>query len=390
MSSFLCLSESVFIRVVENSTIISNPRLRLHVEVDEKTASTLLSHIEGLSKEDWEKQFEGCFGTDRTQRFIGMRGLVTDHSGFQVNVDHKYLGATGSGLLNLLRDRLILIEKSAETQSHVALMENLLDQEHLGSFHQRVGQYVLLGLRERETWRAWQNQKFSEDGLSLIGENYRQIQEPFFDCRFTHKDLSSLRVLDFGCGNGYFSAKFSDAGASVLALDSSKELMLLAQKNYGHRKGLKFIVVNTMQDSILYLNGLKEKSIDLIYLQDTLLLLLNPEGGLPSEILSELFQAFRRVLTSDGELAAMEPNAIFWLAGRYGNHETPYAVITEYRNHIFNVVPNLGDMLAPLANAGFGLVEYCHPEHADPSHVDYAYAKEFPIWDFFKFKVINS
>jgi SAM-dependent methyltransferase len=384
------LNKECFLRIIEISIIISNPRLRLHVEVDTKTANMLLQHIGGLSLFDWGKQLNGCgVGSDRSQRFMGMRGLVTDHSGFQENIDIEPTKAVGDELVKLLRDRLILVENSAETQSLVAPMANLLDQERLGSFHQRVGQYVLLDLREREPWRAWQNQKFSEDGLTLIGENYRQIQEPFFDRNFTHKDLSGLRVLDFGCGNGYFSAKFSDAGASVIALDSSKELLSLARVNYSSRSGLVFILAETISDSIQYLSSLIAKSIDLIYLQDTLLLLLNPENGIPSTILSGLFQAFRRVLASDGEIAAMEPNAVFWLAGRYGKHEAPYAVITEYRNHIFNVVPNLGDMLKPLAEAGFGLVKYCHPEHTDPSHADYAYANEFPIWDFFKFKAIN-
>jgi SAM-dependent methyltransferase len=387
--SLFYLNQECLLRIVEKSIVISNPSLRIHVEIDAKAASILLQNISGLSRIDWIKQFNSSIGVDRTERFMGANGLVTDHSGFQKKVAQESIIVEGDKLFKLLRDRLILIENSAESRLRVAPLKNLLDHEHLGSFHQRVGQYVLLGLRERETWRAWQNQKFTKDGLSLIGENYRQIQEPFFDGRFTNKDLSGSRVLDFGCGNGYFSAKFCDAGASVIALDSSDELMLLARKNHAHRRGLDFILAKTLQDSIQYLNGLSEKSINLIYLQDTLLLLCNPEGGVPSSILSELFQAFRRVLTPDGELAAMEPNPIFWLAGRYGDQEYPYAVVTEYRNHIFNVVPNLGEMLAPLAASGFGLVEYCHPEPIDPSHADYAYAKKFPVWDFFKFKVIK-
>jgi SAM-dependent methyltransferase len=389
MPQLFFLNKECFLRVVERSIIISNPRLRLHVEVDAKTASMLALYLGGLTGEDWEKQLEGCSGADRTQRFMGMRGLVTDHSGFQASVDYEPARVVGNGLFKLLRERLVLIEDSADSQSRVAPMDNLLDQKHLGSFHQRVGQYVLLGLRERETWRAWQNQKFSEDGLKLVGENYLQIQEPFFDCRFTNEDLGGKRILDFGCGNGYYSAKFADAGARVIALDSSEELMLLARKNHGFRNGLDFVLARTIPDSIQYLDSLDPQSIDLIYLQDTLLLLLHPESGLPSTLISKLFRSFGRVLTSEGELAAMEPNAIFWLAGRYGDHDAPYAVITEYRNQVFNVVPNLGEILAPLAAVGFGLVEYCHPEHTDPSHADYAFAKEFPIWDFFKFKVIK-
>jgi SAM-dependent methyltransferase len=383
------LNKECLLRIVGDCIVISNPRLRYHLEVDSLAASVLLQYSQGLSQLDWELKFAACLGSDRTQRFMGVLGLVTNHSGFNEEADYKPARMAGNKLFKLLRDKLVLIERYAESRLRAKPMVNLLDQDRLGSFHQRVGQFVLLGLKEREPWRAWQNQKFSKDGLRLIGENYRQVQEPFFNKRFTDQDLSGKRILDFGCGNGYFSAKFADAGASVIALDSSGELMTLAKKNYGLRKELDFVLAETIPDSIKYLNSISAKSIDLIYLQDTLLLLLNPESGLRSDTLSELFQAFKRVLSVNGELAAMEPNAIFWLAGRYGDHDAPYVVVTEYRNHIFNVVPNLGEMLAPLAKAGFGLVEYSHPEHTDPTHGDYKYAKEFPIWDFLKFKVIN-
>ena len=389
MNTMFSLNKECLLRISDGAILISNPRLRLHVEVDTNAVCKLMQNLKGLSQVEWESQLIDCSGADRTQRFLGMNGLVTDHSGLQSGADCKAVKVAGAELYKLLRGHLILIGQSIESQSRVAQLNNLLDQEHLGSFHQRVGQSVLLSLREREPWRAWQNQKFSEDGLRLIGENYCQIQEPYFDNRFSNQNLSALQILDFGCGNGYFSVKFVDAGASVIALDSSEELMSWARKNHGHRHNLDFILAKTIPDSIQYLNSLKAESINLIYLQDTLLLLLNPEGGLPSEVLFDLFQAFRRILTPDGEICAMEPNATFWLAGRYGDNDAPYAVVTEYRNHVFNVAPNLGEMLEPLAKAGFGLVEYCHPKHTDPNHADYAYAKEFPIWDFMTFKAVN-
>lgn len=389
MDQFFLFNKECFLRVVNQSIIISNPKLRLHVEIDTKALNILLTYFEGLPEQEWEKMFKDCNGKDRTKRFVGVDGLVTDHSGFYKNTEYKSSMLNGYELFKLLCKRQVLIKHSSQAQLTFKPMNNLLDQENLGSFHQRVGQYVLLGLRNFEPWRAWQNQKFSENGLKLIGENYLQIQEPFFDSRFTHKDMNGLQVIDFGCGNGYFSAKFSDAGATVIAIDSSEELISLAKENYNSKNRIEFLLNKTILDSIEYLNNLNAKSINLIYLQDTLLLLLNPKDGLPSEILSELFQAFRRVLTYNGEINAMEPNAIFWLAGRYGDHKAPFAIVTEYRHHTFNVVPNLGEMLAPLAKEGFGLVEYTHPEPIDPNHFDYEYTKEFPVWDFFRFKLIN-
>jgi SAM-dependent methyltransferase len=388
-TELLVFNSECFLRVVDGELIISNPKLRHHVKIDVKTAGLIFEHANGLCDAEWRKHLVECSGWDRTERFMGVQGLVTDPSGLRAHSQISPAEVSGDALFKLLRFRLVLIEDLGESQRKIAPMINSLDQEHLGSFHQRVGQYVLLGLREREPWRAWQNQKFTSDGLKLIGENYRQIQEPFFERRFNRQTINGLRVLDFGCGNGYFSAKFSRAGAQVTALDSSEELMALARKNYCECPGIQFVVAKSFRESITYLEQLDAGSLDLIYLQDTLLLLINPENGVASNELSELLAAFRRVLSQKGELCAMEPNAIFWLAGRYGSQAKPYAVVTEYRHPVFNVVPTLGEMLKPLAEAGFALIEYCHPEHTDKTHIDYRYAEEFPIWDFLKFKVLN-
>lgn len=388
-SPIYTFNKECLIRIVDLSIIISNPRLRIHVEVDDKTSQILLLNRSGLNQSNWEKKLDGCSGKNRTQRFIGSRGLVKDHSGLlDKNDDTPTIN--GKALFRLLRDHLILIENPSESLSHYTKLNNLLDQKHLGTFHERVGQYVLLGLKEQEPWRAWQRQKFSEDGKKIIGENYVHVQEPFFDKRYTNKNLSGSHILDFGCGNGYFSNKFAKAGACVIGIDSSKELLALAKKNYSTINKLEFNHVETIRDSINYLNSFNDDSLDLIYLQDTLLLLLNPENGLPSNMLNKLLKTFRRILNTNGALSAMEPNPIFWLSGRYGSPEAPYAIVTEYRHHIFNVAPNLDVLLPALADVGFGLVEYLHPSHTDPQHEDYNYVFEFPIWDFFHFKLINK
>lgn len=144
--SLFYLNQECFFRIVEKSIVISNPYLRIHVEIDAKAATILLQNITGLSRIDWIKQFNGSIGVDRTERFMGVNGLVTDHSGFQKKVAQESITVEGDKLFKLLRDRLILIENSSESRLRVSPLKNLLDHEHLGSFHQRVGQYVLLGL----------------------------------------------------------------------------------------------------------------------------------------------------------------------------------------------------------------------------------------------------
>jgi len=108
---------------------------------------------------------------------------------------------------------------------------------------------------------------------------------------------------------------------------------------------------------------------------------------LPSSQLLEVFRAFHRLLKPNGKLCAMEPNASFWLASRYGHPEKPYAVVSEYFTQNFHVAPVLSIVIGFMAEAGFALAGFQHPRPADEVEKvpDVAYQREFPIWDFFEF-----
>ena len=78
----------------------------------------------------------------------------------------------------------------------------------------------------------------------------------------------------------------------------------------------------------------------------------------------------------------MEPNAIFWLASRYGDPSHPYSIVSEYHNPLFNVVPRLDEIVEFMASSGFALYEYAHPRKVGAESSAY---EDFPIWDFFTF-----
>ncbi|MDD4975382.1 MAG: hypothetical protein PHY93_13570, partial [Bacteriovorax sp.] len=95
---------------------------------------------------------------------------------------------------------------------------------------------------------------------------------------------------------------------------------------------------------------------------------------------------FRRLLRPGGSLCAMEPNPSFWLANRYGDSAKPYAIVTEYRNSVFNVAPTLDRLLPVMGKAGLALKDLQHPAPVKShSSEKYGYQAEFPIWDFFVF-----
>lgn len=370
------------LRLVEDSWTLSNPRLRTHVELDTVAVTAIVQHSCSASPQQWSDAFAASRGRDRTVRGLGAEGLHADHSGFASGAKAPWL--SGEKLRELLRLRALLVSSVDEARAKVRTLDGVLDRSSLGTFHQRVGQH-LLEERVSAIWRKWHDQKFSADGRALGDALYRDVQEPFFDAYFDARAVAGKRILDFGCGNAYFSAKLAARGANVVGLDNTAELLGIAQVNHGSKRGLELVLTNSFDELLALFASWPAASFDIVYLQDTLLLLLSPEVGERSPQLPRVFEAFRRLLRPSGTLCAMEPNAIFWLASRFGNPQEPYAVVTEYRHPVFNVAPSLDTVLEFLAPAGFALRELRHPEpRRDPSPRT-AFISEFPIWDFLVF-----
>ena len=363
--------------------ILSNPRTKTHVEVDALCIQAL-TQLEPAARAGWVARLSEASATDRTRIFYGEDGLHTDHTGIVKSTTQP---VTGEALFALLCARWLLIaEDRAAYQAFLQPLTSVLDRSHLGTLHQRVGQYLTIGKRMgAERWQWWHNQKYTADGLALHPGPYKSIQEQFINDYFKGRKLTDLQVLDFGCGNGYYSAKLASFGAKVTGIDTSKELIELAAKNHGDKA--KFIWIDPAHDPKQLLTTLQQK-FEMIFMQDVLLLLLNPENGSPLPQLADLLATLRKLLTPQGKLHTMEPNAIFWLAGRYGDPQHPYAVVTEYANPVFNVVPRLGQILQQMEQAGFALVEYQHPKWPFSAPTESAqanYANQYAIWDFMTF-----
>jgi len=390
------VNPDALLRMVGPAWVLSNPRLRTHVGLDAAAAQALVAAGAGGPESEavWTSALEGGSGCDRTRRGLGQDGMHADHSGLAEADGLPSLG--GAALFGLLKDRCLLLSNQESARARLRPLQNLFDRDSLGRFHQRVGQYVLLEKRVRAHWREWHDQKFSHDGSALLDNAYRLMQEPFFDGYFTKERLEGRRVLDFGCGNGYYTAKFAARGAQVLGLDNASELLEIARANHGAAPNLELALTRSFEEVLDLMAAKEAGSFDLVYLQDTLMLLLHPEFSEASPLLPVLFAGFRRLLRAGGSFCAMEPNPSYWLAGRYGDPAQPYAVVTEYRNPVFNVAPTLDRLLPVMAQAGFALKDLRHPgppsalAHSGPTggtaaQGGHAYQAEFPIWDFFVF-----
>jgi 2-polyprenyl-3-methyl-5-hydroxy-6-metoxy-1,4-benzoquinol methylase len=367
----------------------SNPKTRTHVILSQEAVGALARVTDAEPQTQWLSVLSDCQGFDATEEFFGENGLHTDHSGIR---QKPASAVSGPDLFALLRKRWLVVEEGSERyEQYFGRLKSILDRDHLGTFHERVGQYMTIKKRlKAERWRWWHDQKFTPDGLAVNPGPYKYMQQSFIDNYFVGKDLSGQKILDFACGNGFYSAKLAALDAQVTGLDLSSELIEIARRNHGDK--INFVCPASIEEELQWLDKQSDQ-FDALFMQDILLLLLNPEDGKKSEGVSKMLTLFYKILKGGGCIYMMEPNPSFWLAGRYGDTSKPYAIVTEYREQCFNVMPNLTTVVQAMAEAGFGLTEYLHPtfsQNSEEAALAHSFADRFPIWDFMRFTPIKK
>jgi SAM-dependent methyltransferase len=363
--------------------ILTNPRARHHFELDRVGLEAIVQSAEPRDDSAWAATLKEASGWDRSH-FSNADGLMADPTGFG---PRKGEALHGRQLFEALRHaRLMETSDRADYLAFLGPQTSILDQEHLGTFHQAVGRFQLRDLRRKDRWRWWHDQKFSPDGRELAPGFYRWIQGHFFEKYFGAQNLQAARALDFGCGNGFYSARFSALGAkTVIGIDTSADLLEIARGNY---PDIDFRL-SSEQAIDETLGSLSTGSFDVIYMSDVLLFFFyDPKTQHRNDAaLARLFAHFRRLLDRNGVLYLMEPNATFWLAPWLGAPPCPWTVVTEYRNHLYSVAPTVDEVVTVLGASGFAVTTFRHPEiQEQDGSIDplaYSYARNFPLWDFY-------
>lgn len=52
--------------------------------------------------------------------------------------------------------------------------------------------------------------------------------------------VKGMRIIDVGCGSGVFAAELAKRGANVVGVDPSKEMIHIANREYGSKDGIEF------------------------------------------------------------------------------------------------------------------------------------------------------
>jgi SAM-dependent methyltransferase len=318
-------------------------------------------------------------------------GLLEDPTG----IDRSVEGLTAvqpmstADALALARKLMLLVDDLDVYHEYlVGQRLNILDPRHRGTIHQCVGEYVLLGLRQRSTDAWWLAQKFTDDLREPRPGPYRDVQWPFASAYYAQAGLDGENILDFGCGPGLFARLFARNGANVLALDTNASHLETA-RSLALADGLQD-VCEFRELKLPLAEGLAPfagRRFDRIFLSDVLMFYFHPYDESLQLDPVELIGGLARLLTPRGRIEILEPNGLFWQQPQLGEERRPYTILTEYRHRRYGVTPTLEQISRVAEAVGLAItrVRELVPQSTNEGRA-VSFAREFPLWWFFELR----
>lgn len=287
-----------------------------------------------------------------------------------------------SALIIHLEKNHFLISNESKYNSIFGHKTSLLDGEHLGNFHQQLGQKLFIE-RRVDPAKWWVEQKFNKE-YNLNNTLYKAVQGYFLESFFNKKFNDSHFIIDIGCGIGYYSKLIGKTGATVQGIDPNEEYVRTAMKDCP--ENISFKVSNIGIPGAL--DWIESQSADFIFMSDALLFYFVPPNPNQKQEIKVLFSDIKRILKTGGRFFSMEPHGIFWLKPWLGEEERPFTILTEYNNKRFNVSPNYGEIINAFIDEGFiirGFKEInVDKEFEKTDRRGTYFAKEYPLWWFFE------
>ena len=372
--------------------VVSNVFARTHVEVNPLGLALLGFCLKPRSAQQIQEFFlSGNAGTEFRDRtcFSNIHGLLADPSNLiRESADGGSPDACGTAeeILELLSKRLILISDFEAYRQIYQKKRNIFDDKHLGNFHQQLG-YELRIRRKLDPDRWWLKQKFSDERDKLRDNLYKFIQLHFWESTFDEATVKGKRVLDVGCGPGFYSRFLARRGASVVAVDPTREFIDMAlESNSQEDLKIDYRLEDIGRGTAL--ERFTDEEFDLIIFQDAFLFYFIPYDERKPADRKKVLSELRRILKRGGTLTVIEPHGVFWLAPWLGSPEKPFTLLTEYSSKQRGVTPTLTQIGQAFYEAGFlirrmgEIVPSLEARRVDPRA--YGFASQFPLWWFFE------
>lgn len=105
-----------------------------------------------------------------------------------------------------------------------------------------------------------------------------------------------------------------------------------------------------------------------------------------------LYNDLRRILKKGGRFVICEPHPVFLHQPWLGSLERPFTVLTEYRHKTYGIIGTFEWHVKAAVENGFGLVKLEEfgpdPAFAAVDQRGYAFARQFPLWALYEFKML--
>ncbi|MEK7089700.1 MAG: methyltransferase domain-containing protein, partial [Patescibacteria group bacterium] len=114
--------------------------------------------------------------------------------------------------------------------------------------------------------KSWNIIAHEYDALIMRGDFFReQLLNPAVNALLPY--LNGKRILDAGCGQGYFSADMHTKGATVIGVDASENLIEIAKERYPESDSLTFFV-HDLKKPLTFFSGSFDGVISNMVLMD--------------------------------------------------------------------------------------------------------------------------
>lgn len=160
--------------------------------------------------------------------------------------------------------------------------------------------------------QEWFRMKFLDDLSDLRTENggYYKHYVHHFVSRFLSKErIAGKRILDFGCGPGFYAAILAQRGATVMGIDMSQ---FLIDKAVEHKNRLGLRNVDFIRaDFLEYSSRMVPRQFDYVIAIDTMVSFDYGKLAHDHERVSKAFGGIRRVLKDEGTCLVIEAHPFF-------------------------------------------------------------------------------
>lgn len=343
--------------------------------IKESELSKLINKYKNKSFKIWD-----------TEYFSNENGLLADPTriNWESSKNLTYLSLNLGQVVPLLLKKNILVEDIQQYRNRFKLKTNLFDTVNFGNFHQQLGHHLIIH-RKTNPVSWWLSQKFTDDYNNLKNNLYKAVQGSFLKKFFQENIKPRMKIIDIGCGTGFYANWMSELGAEIIGIDTTKQYVKIAQETTS--KKIKYYVKPIGKTECM--DFVDSNYIDAVFISDALLFYFVPLVSGDKPDINLLLSEIHRVLKPLGCFWVIEPHYIFWLSPWLGEDNHPFTILTEYRNRRFLVTPTLSEFINTITTNHFALTSfqeiYTTPDTEIEDKKGVSFASEFPLWHFFEF-----